>query len=210
MTADPGAAGHPPPFGAGHRVVYLPSGETWTVDDYRPATAAHGPRLLLGRSSADGGVVRGTVMDVSPDDVRLVAIPGRPAWPPFASGDLVVDLLSDETWNVEQYEPAVDGRTAKVRLTRESPADGSACSATADARDLGLLLSWTERPVFPGDGWSARASANARHEPPDLARLGFPGPGPATGGPGASVRGGPLAPVSPSPRHGQAGSQARR
>ena len=174
------AASRPPPFAAGHRVVFLPTGETWTVDSYSPPTSARDASLLLGRSPAVNGASRGEVMDASPGDVRLVIIPGRPPWPPFAGGDRVLDLLTGETWNVYAYHPAAAGRPARVSLFRQAPGDGTPQTATADARHLELLQSWTEREVFPCDGWSAELSAYltaARHEPQGGARPEEPGPG---------------------------------
>ena len=71
----------------GDLVVYRPTGERWTVDDFDPGGDYHPASVLLGRSWARDGVTHAEVLDADPANVQLVC--------PLAERSIIAERVSD-------------------------------------------------------------------------------------------------------------------
>jgi hypothetical protein len=68
-------------------------GEEWTVDEVEPATAYQPARVVLGRTTVSGEIIRSTVTDAAPEALHLVC---RAAERTLFPGCDLLDMYGDE------------------------------------------------------------------------------------------------------------------
>jgi hypothetical protein len=97
-------------------------GEQWTVDELEPATAYKPARVVLGHTTVTDGIIRATVTDAAPEELRLVC---RGAERTLFPGCDLLDMYGDEIRaGLRALVEAAETRDLTARLAAWIDAEG--------------------------------------------------------------------------------------